>query len=126
MYSEYVNNFDAARERLATLESDNLSFSAFLTACEKQKPCRGLRLRDFLILPVQVDLSGTPTCIVAVKGMQGAYLHTSCTRAGTQYRCFAFCFLQECEGLAVYLPTWRSYFRAVFLHLHLGTAALLL
>ncbi|CAM9782180.1 unnamed protein product [Pylaiella littoralis] len=53
MYTEYVNNFDAARERLATLERENLSFSAFLTACEKQKPCRGLRLRDFLVLPVQ-------------------------------------------------------------------------
>ncbi|CAN0332102.1 unnamed protein product, partial [Ectocarpus sp. 13 AM-2016] len=53
MYSEYVNNFDAARERLTALERDNASFSAFLTACEKQKPCRGLHLRDFLVLPVQ-------------------------------------------------------------------------
>lgn len=56
MYSEYVNNFDAARERLNNLERENLSFSAFLTACEKQKPCRGLHLRDFLILPVQVHI----------------------------------------------------------------------
>ncbi|CBN80121.1 pleckstrin homology (PH) domain-containing protein [Ectocarpus siliculosus] len=53
MYSEYVNNFDTARERLTALERDNSSFSAFLTACEKQKPCRGLHLRDFLVLPVQ-------------------------------------------------------------------------
>lgn len=54
MYSLYVNNFDGARERLSTLERSNPSFAAFLTACEKQKPCRGLHLRDFLILPVQV------------------------------------------------------------------------
>lgn len=54
MYSLYVNNFDSATERLTVLERDNSSFVAFLTACEKQKPCRGLRLRDFLILPVQV------------------------------------------------------------------------
>ena len=54
MYSEYVNNFDSARERLTALERDNPSFSAFLMACEQQKPCRGLHLRDFLVLPVQV------------------------------------------------------------------------
>ncbi|CAM9092140.1 unnamed protein product, partial [Ectocarpus sp. 4 AP-2014] len=53
MYSEYVNNFDSARERLTALERDDPSFSAFLTACEKQKPCRGRHLRDFLVLPVQ-------------------------------------------------------------------------
>lgn len=54
MYSLYVNNFDRAREHLAKLENDCPSFAAFLSACERQKPCRGLRLRDFLILPVQV------------------------------------------------------------------------
>ncbi|CAN0181401.1 unnamed protein product, partial [Scytosiphon promiscuus] len=53
MYSEYVNNFDSAQDTLTRLETDNLSFNAFLTACEKQKPCRGLHLRDFLILPLQ-------------------------------------------------------------------------
>lgn len=67
MYSLYVNNFDRARERLTSLERDNLSFAAFLTACERQKPCRGLRLRDFLILPVQVPPTAwrsieTPFC----------------------------------------------------------------
>lgn len=57
MYSLYVNNFEAATERLTALERDNPSFAAFLTACERQKPCRGLRLRDFLILPVQVGVT---------------------------------------------------------------------
>lgn len=54
MYSVYVNNFDRARERLSKLERENPAVAAFLTACERQRHCRGLRLRDFLIQPVQV------------------------------------------------------------------------
>lgn len=54
MYSVYVNNFDRATECLNTIERANPAVAAFLTACERQRHCRGLRLRDFLILPVQV------------------------------------------------------------------------
>lgn len=57
MYTQYVNNFERARVHLTSLENGKPTVAAFLTACERQRSCRGLRLRDFLIQPVQVRAS---------------------------------------------------------------------
>ncbi|CAM9102933.1 unnamed protein product [Choristocarpus tenellus] len=58
MYSLYIKNFESARERLTALK-ESPEVSAFLSACERQKACHGLRLQDFLIQPVQVRLYHT-------------------------------------------------------------------
>ncbi|CAM9893403.1 unnamed protein product [Discosporangium mesarthrocarpum] len=54
MYSQYIGNFENARARLMSLCEAKGTFAAFLSACDRQKACHGLRLRDFLIQPVQV------------------------------------------------------------------------
>ncbi len=52
LYSDYVNLFDASREKLQELR-DRLPVDAFIRACEIQTSCHGLGLSDFLIQPVQ-------------------------------------------------------------------------
>ncbi|CAM9165577.1 unnamed protein product [Chrysoparadoxa australica] len=53
MYSAYIKNHQQATALLSVLTSQKPLFRAFTFACEAQKACHGLRLRDFLIMPVQ-------------------------------------------------------------------------
>jgi hypothetical protein len=53
MYSSYISGFEDAQRQLAHLEAKSSHFSCFVRACELQKSCHGLKLRDFLIMPIQ-------------------------------------------------------------------------
>jgi RhoGEF domain len=52
MYMVYVRNFELSRETLNALEG-RTAVRIFLKACELQRACHGLQLRDLLITPVQ-------------------------------------------------------------------------
>ncbi|CAM9605334.1 unnamed protein product, partial [Phaeothamnion confervicola] len=52
MFTQYVNNFALSSERLSAAEG-RPPVATFLKACELQRGCHGLQLRDFLIMPVQ-------------------------------------------------------------------------
>jgi RhoGEF domain len=48
MYGTFVRNFGASRETLNALEA-RPAVAVFLKACELQRACRGLTLRDLLM-----------------------------------------------------------------------------
>jgi len=53
IYTIYCNGYNKSLEVLTRCEKDNPVFAVFLKTTEQKTECNGLRLRDFLIKPIQ-------------------------------------------------------------------------